>query len=395
MYKKDFPFFQNSDIVYLDNGATTQKPQSVIDATVEYYTKYCSNTHRSGFSDASNATTLFEDCRSTLKKFINANLDEEIIFTKGVTESINFVANSFAKKFKTVIISTLEHHANIVPWHMQNRVLGSGLEVVNCDDNLEFDFEHFEEILKRNPNSFVSVAHVTNAFGKIHNIEKIISMAHKFNCVVMVDAAQSLSSIKIDVKALDVDFLAISAHKTFGPTGVGAVYIKEKFLNEVEPYQTGGAVINTVDFKNGTTFLDSPYKFEAGTQNIAGVIAFKEALDYISSIGYEAIAKRKKELLEYLDKRLKELDDIIFYNDLKNCSLTRSFNFKNIVHDDIAILLDKQKIAVRAGHHCAQPIMQKLGIKGTIRVSLAFYNDFEDIDRLIVALKKALSMLKD
>ena len=395
MYKKDFPYFANSNTVYLDSGATTQKPQSVIDATVEYYTKYCSNTHRSSFGDANKSTTEFENTREILRRFINAKKKEEIIFTKGVTESINFIASSFAKKFKTIIISSLEHHANIVPWHMQNRTLGNGLEVVNCNENLDFDFNHFEELLKANPNSFVSIAHVTNAFGKIHEIKRIISLSHSYNCPILIDGAQSLSSFKIDVQELDCDFFAISGHKTFGPTGVGAIYIKEKFHDLVEPYQTGGAVINIVDLEKGSTFLPSPYKFEAGTQNIAGVIAFAKALEYIENIGYEAIQKRKKELLEYLDIELQKLPDIIFYNDIKDCSGTRSFNFKGIMHDDISILLDKLKVALRVGHHCAQPIMKKLGIKGTIRVSLAFYNDFEDIDKLIVALKKALSMLKD
>ena len=395
MYKKDFPYFANSNTVYLDSGATTQKPQSVIDATVEYYTKYCSNTHRSSFGDANKSTTEFENTREILRRFINAKKKEEIIFTKGVTESINFIASSFAKKFKTIIISSLEHHANIVPWHMQNRTLGNGLEVVNCNENLDFDFNHFEELLKANPNSFVSIAHVTNAFGKIHEIKRIISLSHSYNCPILIDGAQSLSSFKIDVQELDCDFFAISGHKTFGPTGVGAIYIKDKFHDLVEPYQTGGAVINIVDLEKGSTFLPSPYKFEAGTQNIAGVIAFAKALEYIENIGYEAIQKRKKELLEYLDIELQKLPDIIFYNDIKDCSGTRSFNFKGIMHDDISILLDKLKVALRVGHHCAQPIMKKLGIKGTIRVSLAFYNDFEDIDKLIVALKKALSMLKD
>ncbi len=395
MFKKDFPYFANSNSVYLDNGATTQKPQSVIDATVDYYSKYCSNTHRSSFGDANKSTTEFENTREILRRFINAKKKEEIIFTKGVTESINFIASSFAKKFKTIIISSLEHHANIVPWHMQNRTLGNGLEVVNCNENLDFDFNHFEELLKANPNSFVSIAHVTNAFGKVHDIKRIITLAHSYNCPILIDGAQSLSSFEIDVQELDCDFFAISGHKTFGPTGVGAIYIKEKFHDFVEPYQTGGAVINIVDLEKGSTFLSSPYKFEAGTQNIAGVIAFSKALEYIENIGYETIQKRKNELLKYLDDELQKLPDIIFYNDLKDCSGTRSFNFKGIMHDDISILLDKLKVALRVGHHCAQPIMKKLGIKGTIRVSLAFYNDFEDIDKLIVALKKALSMLKD
>ncbi|OCL98891.1 Cysteine desulfurase [Aliarcobacter thereius] len=395
MYKKDFPFFSKSKTIYLDNGATTQKPKSVIDSTLKYYNEYCSNTHRSGFGDAAIATTEFEKTREVLQKFINANKKEEIIFTSGVTQSINFIASSFAKKFKTVIISSLEHHANIVPWHMQNRTLGNGLLVVNCDSNLDFDYNHFEELLKENPNSFVSVAHVTNAFGVVYDIKKIVSLAHKYQSVVLIDGAQSLSSFKIDVQDINCDFFAISAHKTFGPTGVGAIYIKEKFFDEVEPYITGGASIHTVDFEKGTNFLSSPYKFEAGTQNIAGVIAFKESLNYIDNITYENIKKRKDELLIYLNDELKKLPDIIFYNDIKNCNGSRSFNFKGIMHDDISILLDKMGIALRVGHHCAMPIMNKLNIKGTIRVSLAFYNDFEDIDKLIVALKRALSMLKD
>ena len=394
MYKKDFPYFSNSNTSYLDSASTAQKPKAVIDSQVEYYELYCSNTHRSSFSDANKATKEFEESRKTLKEFINASKNEEIIFTKGVTESINFIASSFAKDFKTIIISSLEHHANIVPWHMQGRTLGAGLEVVNCNDNLDFDFLHFEELLKANPNSFVSITHISNAFGKIHDIEAITKLAHSYGAVVMCDGAQSLAHTKIDVQKLDIDFFAISGHKTFGPTGVGAIYIKEKFLKDIKPYQTGGATIHEVDY-SGSTLLDAPYKFEAGTQNIAGVIGFKQALDYISSVGYEKIEKIENELFKYLDDELKKLPGIEFYNDLKDCSGSRSFNFKGIVHDDIGILLDKQKVAIRVGHHCAQPIMKKLKIKGTIRASICFYNDKKDIDKLINALKKALSMLKD
>ena len=394
MYKKDFPYFSNSNTSYLDSASTAQKPKAVIDSQVEYYELYCSNTHRSSFSDANKATKEFEESRKTLKEFINASKNEEIIFTKGVTESINFIASSFAKDFKTIIISSLEHHANIVPWHMQGRTLGAGLEVVNCNDNLDFDFLHFEELLKANPNSFVSITHISNAFGKIHDIEAITKLAHSYGAVVMCDGAQSLAHTKIDVQKLGIDFFAISGHKTFGPTGVGAIYIKEKFLKDIKPYQTGGATIHEVDY-SGSTLLDAPYKFEAGTQNIAGVIGFKQALDYISSVGYEKIEKIENELFKYLDDELKKLPGIEFYNDLKDCSGSRSFNFKGIVHDDIGILLDKQKVAIRVGHHCAQPIMKKLKIKGTIRASICFYNDKQDVDNLINALKKALSMLKD
>jgi len=394
MYKKDFPYFQNSKTVYLDSAATTQKPQIVINSQIEYYTKYCSNTHRSNFGDANKATQEFENARQTLQKFINAAKKEEIIFTKGLTESINFIASSFAKNFKTVIISSLEHHSNIVPWHMQKRSLGNGLEVVNCDENLNFDIKHFEELLKANPNSFVSIVHISNAFGKIHDIKSIIKLAHSYGSIVMIDGAQSLAHTKINVQKLDVDFFAISGHKTLAPTGIGAVYIKEKFLDQIKAYQTGGATIHEVNYEN-STLLDSPFKFEAGTQNIAGIIGFKYALDYISNITYEAIQKKEKELFVYLDKELKKLPDIEFYNDLENCCGSRSFNFKKIIHDDIGILLDKMGVAVRVGHHCTQPIMKKLRIKGTIRASISFYNEQDDIDKLIIALKRALSILKD
>jgi cysteine desulfurase/selenocysteine lyase len=394
MFKNDFPYFQNSKTVYLDNGATTQKPKSVIDSQVEYYETYCANTHRSNFGHANKATQEFEKTRVLLKEFINASKNEEIIFTKGVTESLNFIASSFAKDFKTVIISSLEHHSNITPWHMQGRSLGHGLEVVNCNDNLDFDLEHFEELLKANPNAFVSITHVSNAFGKIHDVKTITKLAHEYGAIIMIDGAQSLAHFKVDVKDLDVDFFAISGHKTFAPTGVGAIYIKEKYLKDVKAYQTGGATIDDVDY-NHSTLLDSPYKFEAGTQNIAGVIGFGKALEYLNYVKYENIESIETKVFKFLDEELAKLPGIIFYNDTKDCIGSRSFNFEGIVHDDIGILIDKMNVAVRVGHHCAQPIMKKLGIRGTIRVSVAFYNDYVDVDKLIEALKKALSMLKD
>ena len=393
-YKKFFPYFSNSDITYLDNGATTQKLQSVIDAELEYYTHYCANTHRSNFGDANKATTEYEETRKYLQKFINAKDSSEIIFTKGVTEAINFIASSFAKNFKTVIISSLEHHSNIVPFHIQGRTLGDGLEVVGYKDNFTFDFEEYENILQKNPNSFVSITHISNAFGTIHNIKKICELAHKYDSYVMIDGAQSLAHKKVDVQDIDCDFFAVSGHKTFAPTGVGAVYIKKELLEKVEPYQTGGATIKTVTY-NESTLLDSPYKFEAGTQNIAGVIGFKKALEFIDNIGYEEIEKREYRLYEYLQNELKKIDDVVLYNTTKDSISNKSFNIEGLIHDDVGILLDKQKIAIRVGHHCTMPIMEKLQIKGTIRVSLAFYNDFDDIDKFIVSLKRAISMLKD
>ena len=393
MFKKDFPYFQNNEIAYLDNAATTHKPKEVIASQSEYYEKYCANTHRSSFGHANKATQKYEESRKILKEFINAKLNEEIIFTKGVTESINFIASSFVKNFKTVIISSLEHHSNIVPWHMQGRKLGDGLAVVNCNKNLDFDFEHFEQLLEENPKAFVSITHISNAFGKIHDIKAIIELAHKYNAVVMIDGAQSLAHIKVDMQELDVDFFAISGHKTFAPTGVGAIYVKQKYLKNLEAYQTGGATINQVDF-NSSTLLDSPYKFEAGTQNIAGIIGFGTALQYLTRVGYENIEIIEKDVFNYLDKELKKIPNIIFYNDIEDSIGSRSFNFENITPDDIGILVDKMGVSLRVGHHCAQPIMKKLGIKGTIRVSLSFYNDYNDINNLINALKKALSMLQ-
>lgn len=393
MYKDDFPYFSNTKTIYLDNAATTQKPKSVIDSLVGYYEKYCANTHRSSFEDANKATREFESARETLKNFINASKNEEIIFTKGVTQSINFIASSFAKRFKTIIISSLEHHANIVPWHQQGRSVGDGLEVVGICEDLEFDMKSYEKILKNNPNSFVSITHISNAFGKIHDIKKITQLAHKYNCVVLVDGAQSLLHANIDVKDLDVDFFALSAHKTLAPTGVGAVYIKEKFLDEVKPYETGGGAIRSVSYDK-TTFLPSPYRFEAGTQNIAGVIGFKEALRYINGLSISKIEAKNSMLYKYLYDKLSKIEDVIFYTNLSNVSGSLSFNVKNISHEDIGILLAKMDVAVRVGHHCAMPVMEKLGINGTIRASVAFYNEKEDIDAFIRALNRALEILR-
>ncbi len=394
MYKELFPYFKNSKTVYLDNAATTQKPQTLIDEISKYYTHYCANTHRGSYDTANKATTLFEKTRKDLKEFINASKVEEIIFTKGVSEAINFIASSFAKSFKTVIISSLEHHSNITPWHMQDRSLHKGLEVVKYKDNLEFDYDDFELLLKNNKEAFVSITHISNAFGVIHDIKKITKLAHKYQAVVLIDAAQSLAHTKVDMQDLDVDFFAMSAHKTFGATGLGAIYIKTKFLDSVEPYQTGGATIEEVDF-NSSTLLRSPYKFEAGTQNISAVVSFSKALELISFVTYEKIQKIEKDLYDCLYKELLSIPDIIMYNDNKNSTASRSFCIKDISNDDIGILLAKQNIAIRVGHHCAQPIMKALGIKGTIRVSLAFYNDKEDIKAFIKALILSIKMLKD
>ena len=277
-----------------------------------------------------------------------------------------------------------------MPWQIAN----IDFEVVKCNENLDFDFEDFEKLLKENPNSFVSITHISNAFGKIHDIKRITSLAHKYGAKVLIDGAQSLTHKNIDVQDLDVDFFAISSHKTFGPTGVGAIYIKEDLLDEISPYQTGGATINDVTYDR-SILLDSPFKFEAGTQNIAGVIGFGKALEFITELGYENIEKKEHEIYKYAYDELSKIDDIIFYSDIKNSIGSLSFNIKNIMAEDIGILVDKMGIALRVGHHCAQPIMKSLGIEGTIRISVALYNEKEDIDKLIIALKKAINMLKD
>jgi len=395
MYKKYFPYFKNSKNIYLDTAATAQKPSIVIDAVNEYYTKYCSNTHRSNFSDANRATTEYESTREAVKNCINAKESKEIIFTKGVTESLNLVASSFVKdRFDTVIISSLEHHSNIVPWHMQGRSLHKGLEVVNCDETLTFDMEHFEKLLKQNPNSFVSITHVSNAFGKLHPIKNIIQKAHKYGTLVMIDGAQSTPHFNIDMQDIDADFYTISGHKTYGPTGVGVLYVKAKHLESLRPYQTGGATIKDVSYDK-TVLLKSPFKFEAGTQNIAGVIGFGKSIEFLQNIGYENIINYENEIYEYLYEKLKEIKDIIFYTDSINSIGSLSFNIKGLMADDLGILLDKMKISIRTGHHCAQPIMKKLGVNGTVRVSLAIYNDKDDINTFIKGLKRAIKILED
>ncbi len=395
MYKKYFPYFKNSKNIYLDTAATAQKPSIVIDAVNEYYTKYCSNTHRSNFKDANRATTEYENTREAVKNCINAKESKEIIFTKGVTESLNLVASSFVKdRFDTVIISSLEHHSNIVPWHMQGRSLHKGLEVVNCDESLTFDMEHFEKLLKQNPNSFVSITHVSNAFGKLHPIKNIIQKAHKYGALVMIDGAQSLPHFNIDMQDIDADFYTISGHKTYGPTGVGVLYVKAKHLESLRPYQTGGATIKDVSYDK-TVLLKSPFKFEAGTQNIAGVIGFGKSIEFLQNIGYENIIHYENEIYEYLYEKLKEIKDIIFYTDSINSIGSLSFNIKGLMADDLGILLDKMKISIRTGHHCAQPIMKKLGVNGTVRVSLAIYNDKDDINTFIKGLKRAIKILED
>lgn len=387
MNKKNFPFFQNSELIYLDNAATTQKPQLVLDAMNEYYTSYCSNIHRGSHELGNKATESYENARKTVAKFIGAT-DDEIVFTRGTTEAINLLASSYVKEnFNTVILSELEHHSNILPWQLNDL----HIEVIKVDEDLNINLEAYEALVKKNPHSFISITHISNAFGIINPIKELIKIAHKYECQILIDGAQALAHLSINVKNLDTDFYAISAHKAYGPTGVGALYGKYNLLEKMNPYQGGGSMINDVSFEY-STFLDPPFRFEAGTQAIAEAIGFKAALDYIKQI--KGLAEHDKSLLEYAKRSLEALDDVILYTQAKNVSGNISFNIKGIHHDDIGILLSKQNIMLRTGHHCAMPIMKRLGIEGTVRMSFAIYNTKEEIDRTITALSKAIRILR-
>ncbi|HIC44249.1 MAG TPA: cysteine desulfurase [Sulfurimonas sp.] len=387
MNKNDFPFFKDNELIYLDNAATSQKPQIVLDAMNEYYTSYCSNTHRGSHELGNKATEAYEDARKSLAKFLGAQTNE-IIFTRGTTEAINLLASSYVKgNFETVILSELEHHSNILPWQLNDL----HIEVIEVDKDLNIDLEAYEVLVKEHPHSFVSITHISNAFGIINPIKELIKIAHKYECKVLIDGAQALAHFPIDVKDLDVDFYAFSAHKAYGPTGIGGLFAKYELLENMNPYQGGGSMIDEVSFEY-STFLDPPFRFEAGTQAIAEAIGFKVALEYIKQI--KGLQKHDKSLLDYAKASLRKLDGLILYTQAKNVSGSISFNIEGIHHDDIGILLSKQNIMLRTGHHCAMPIMKKLGIKGTIRMSFAIYNTKEEIDRCIKALSRAIRMLR-
>lgn len=390
-YKKDFPFFHNEKVIYLDNAATTQKPQVVLDKTNEYYTHYCANTHRGSHELGNRATREYEDARRSVAKFIGAN-EDEIVFTRGTTEAINLVASSFVReRFKTVVLSELEHHSNILPWQLNGFTKGHGLEIIPVDRDLNIDLEAYEKLLKEHPMSFVSITHVSNAFGIVNPLKELIERAHKHGCTVMIDGAQALAHLSIDVKELNADFYALSAHKGYGPTGIGALYGKLELLELMRPYQGGGSMIKDVSFEH-STFLDPPWRFEAGTQAIAQAIGFRAALDYFQKV--QGIEENDALLLHYAKRRLQEIEEVELYTSAENVVGNISFNVKGIHHDDIGILLSKQKIMLRTGHHCALPIMKKLGINGTVRLSFALYNTCEDIDAAMTALQKAVRMLK-
>ncbi len=398
--RKDFPILNQQVnkklLVYFDNAATTQKPQTVIDALSTYYTTTNANIHRGIHSLAEKATQEYETTRDTVQKLINAQHRDEIIFTQGTTASINLVASSFGKSFinkgDEIIISTLEHHSNIVPWQLLCEEKEAILKVIPINEKGEIIFSEYQKLLS-NKTKLVAITYVSNALGTINPVKEIIEKAHQVSAKVLLDGAQASSHLNIDVQDLDCDFYAMSAHKLYGPTGVGVLYGKKELLEVMPPYQGGGEMIKEVTFQK-STYADLPYKFEAGTPNIAGVIAFKSALDYIQTIGKDAIIKHEEELTIYATKKLLQFEGIKIIGTAEKKISVISFMFDDIHHQDLAIMLDQQGIAIRTGHHCTQPLMQFFGILGTSRISFGLYNTKDEIDCFIQALNKVINMLR-
>ena len=381
-------------LVYLDNGATTHKPKVVIDAIQQYYEKQNSNIHRGVHYLSQLATDEYEASRETVRKHFNADHLHEIIFTKGNTEAINLVANGFRALLAStdeVLVSAIEHHSNIVPWQMACESSGASLKVIPMNDRGELDMKAYKSLLSNNT-KVVAVNHISNALGTINPVKEIIQLAHQVGAAVLVDGAQSGPHSHIDVKDLDADFYCISGHKIYGPTGIGALYGKEEWLNKLPPYQGGGEMIATVSFKE-TTYATLPHKFEAGTPNIAGGIALKTAIDWLNDIGLDNVMAYENELLEYATQELAKIEGMRFIGEASNKAAVISFLVGDIHPYDMGMKLDKLGIAVRTGHHCAQPVMDEFCIPGTIRASFAVYNTKEEVDRLVEGVKKAQQML--
>lgn len=397
--RKDFPILhrkvKGKPLVYFDNAATTQKPQTVLDALIKYYTQTNANVHRGIHTLAEEATADFEATRDALKAFINAPSREEIIFTRGTTESINLIAYTWGRQNlragDEVIISEMEHHSNIVPWQIVCEEKGAVLKVIPINDRGELLMEAYQDLLSNNT-KLVSVMHVSNALGTINPIQEIIDSAHKKGAKVAIDAAQSILHIDIDVQELNCDFLAFSSHKLLGPTGMGVLYGKKDILNQMPPFNAGGEMIREVSFAK-TTYNDLPYKFEAGTPNIADAIAFKAAIDYINTLGKEWICNHEAELLNYATGQISQIEGVRIIGTAKNKISVLSFVIDGIHPSDMGVLLDNKGIAVRTGHHCAEPLMARFNIPGTIRASFALYNTKEEIDVFVAGLKKAISVL--
>lgn len=396
--KKDFPLLANNKITYLDSGATAQKPKQVIKAVEEFYEKYNANPHRGAYSLSMEATEVYEDTRTKIAKFINAKHREEIIFSKNATESLNLIAYSYGmenlKKDDKVVISIMEHHSNLVPWQKVCKSTGSKLNYMYINDDFELSDEEIENKIT-DRTKIVGITQVSNVTGTINNVKKIIKYAHKKGAVVIVDASQSIPHMKIDVQDLDADFLVFSGHKMLAPLGIGVLYGKKEILNKMSPFLMGGDMIEYV-YEQETTFAPLPNKFEAGTQNVEGVIGLGAAIDYIENLGYDKIQEIEKDIVSYARQELSKLDFITLYltpNEEKHSGVI-SFNINGVHPHDVASILDSEGVCVRSGNHCAQPLMRFLGIDSTCRASFYFYNTKEDVDKLIVALNKAYNMFK-
>ncbi|TAG52469.1 MAG: cysteine desulfurase [Cytophagales bacterium] len=396
--RNDFPILNQKingkNLVYFDNAATTQKPTAVINSISDYYNNYNANIHRGIHTLAEKATAEYELTRTCIKDFLNAESNEQIIFTRGVTESINLVARSYGATFlkpnDEVIISTMEHHSNIVPWQMICEEKGAILRIIPINDKGEIIMSEFQNLLS-NKTKIVSIVHVSNALGTINPIEEIIEKAHKVGAVVLIDGAQSVSHLEIDVQALDADFFVFSGHKLFCPTGIGVLYGKKEILEKMPPYQGGGEMIKDVSFEK-TTYNELPYKFEAGTPNIADTIALRKGIEYLLRIGRKNTAAYENELLLYCTQKLSEYKEITFIGTAEKKVSVCSFIMQGIHPQDIGMILDSEGIAIRTGHHCTQPLMQRFNIPGTARASFAFYNTFEEIDKLYEGIKKVIRM---
>lgn len=397
--RADFPILStkiyDKPLIYLDNGATTQKPNCVIDKITYLYKNTNANIHRGVHHLSQEATDLTEAARVSIQKFINAKNAYEVIFTKGTTEGINLVASSFCQQFcnegDEIIITTMEHHSNIVPWQLQAEIKGLNIKVIPINDKGELKIDELTKLISKKT-KLISLTHVSNVLGTINPIEEVIEIAHQQNIPVLIDAAQSIQHIDIDVQKLDCDFLVFSGHKIYAPTGTGVLYGKEEWLNKLPPYQGGGEMIDRVSFEK-TTFNELPFKFEAGTPNYIDFIALGTAIDYVSTIGLKTIKEHEDELLNYFTSRLlSDIENVTIYGTSEHKCSVVSFLVKGIHHYDMGMLLDKMGIAVRTGHHCAQPLMDAMGIEGTVRASFAFYNTKEEIDILIASLKRVCSM---
>ncbi len=396
--REDFPILSQkigkNPLVYFDNGASSQKPKSVIEAIEHYYTTINANIHRGVHTLSQLATDAYEVSREKIRAHINANEASEVIFTSGTTDSINLVASTFTtllKKGDEIIVSHMEHHSNIVPWQLLCERTGATLKVIPINQKGELILSEYEKLLSEKT-KLVSVNHASNALGTLNPIEEIISKAHDVGAAVMIDGAQAVAHLKPDVQKLGCDFYAFSAHKMCGPTGVGILYGKREWLEKLPPYKGGGEMIKHVTFEK-TTYAEIPHKFEAGTPNIAGGIVFGTAIDYLNQIGFENIAQYEKELLDYATEKLLEIPNLTIYGTSEKKVSVISFNVNGIHPYDIGTIIDKMGIAVRTGHHCAQPIMEFYKIPGTVRASFSFYNTKEEIDLFIAALRKAVSML--